>query len=141
MNPERQFLNINNEQKLRYDFTSRNASGFVFQDIEDSKITILTIMPRSATAVKAIQFQEFILGLIETGKINIIIDLSSCEFIDSTFLGAMVLAQKKILREKGNLHLVLKNEITTSTFIFTNLDKIFRTFDTISDAIRCIKNQ
>jgi anti-anti-sigma factor len=52
------------------------------------------------------EFKKILFKDIQTGWRKIIIDLTECKFIDSTFLGTIVIALKKITELGGKLRLV-----------------------------------
>ena len=59
-----------------------------------------------ATLKEAEEFKLTLLHDIEEGAKKIVVDISECEFIDSTFLGALVVSLKKITSLGGDLRLV-----------------------------------
>ena len=71
---------------------------------------------------------------------KIIVDLSMCEYIDSTFCGALVFAFKYIKEQGGNIKLVMSNPFMKSTFIFKDIERVFEVYDTIDEAVRVYQN-
>ena len=59
-----------------------------------------------ATMKEAEEFKQIIRQDIESGWRKIIVDLSDCEFIDSTFLGVLVISLKRITGLGGDIRLV-----------------------------------
>jgi anti-anti-sigma regulatory factor len=60
------------------------------------EVAIVHVFLNRATLAKAVKFKEFVGDIITSGSAKIIIDLSICEYVDSTFLGAMVALLKKV---------------------------------------------
>ncbi|MBN2694333.1 STAS domain-containing protein [bacterium] len=73
----------------------------------------------------AIPFKEDFLAIIEEKGKKIILDLSEVSFIDSSGLGAIVAAFKKI-KPDGNLVLLTKSEAILTMLRLTRLDKVFQ---------------
>lgn len=88
-----------------------------------------------ATLAKAVSFKEFVGEIINTGGAKMIIDLSTCEYIDSTFLGAMVALLKKVNTLNGDLRLVYNKETPSLMFVLTRMDKVFKIFQSLQEAI------
>jgi anti-anti-sigma factor len=88
-----------------------------------------------ATLKEANEFKQILLKDIETGWRKIIVDLTDCEFIDSTFLGALVVSLKRITGLGGDLKIVgLQPEVITM-FQLTRMYRVFETFITKEEAI------
>ena len=98
-------------------------------------VTIITIFLSRATLDKALKFKEYIMGEIEAGATKIIVDLSPCDFIDSTFLGALVASLKKVMAAGGDLKLVYDNQSHSVIFGQTRMDKVFKIFTDLDEAV------
>jgi anti-sigma B factor antagonist len=57
--------------------------------------------------------------------LRVVVDLSEVDFVDSTVLGVLVLAQKRLLANGGDLLLVYGSPETRRPFELTGLDRIF----------------
>ncbi len=88
-----------------------------------------------ATLKEAEQFKKVLTEDIEEGHKNLVVDLNSCEFIDSTFLGALVVSLKKATALGGDLKLVGFQPAVHSMFELTRLHRVFEAFRTREDAI------
>ena len=55
-----------------------------------------------------------------------VLDLSNCEFIDSTFLGAILVEHKKIVKESGTMNIV------EPQFLATDLLSISKTLEKLN---------
>jgi anti-anti-sigma factor len=72
---------------------------------------------------------------INDGKKKIVVDLSGCEFIDSTFLGTLVISLKKVTSIGGDIKLVGFKPAVRSMFELTRISKVFETFESTNDAV------
>jgi anti-anti-sigma factor len=91
---------------------------------------------RRATMKEAEEFKTILIRDIELGWKRIIVDLSACEFIDSTFLGTLVISLKKITGLGGDLRLVGIQSAVSTMFQLTKMNRIFESFDTREEAIK-----
>jgi anti-anti-sigma factor len=89
-----------------------------------------------ATMKEAEDFKEVILRDIELGWRKIVVDLTECEFIDSTFLGVLVISLKRITGLGGDLRLVGFQSPVESMFQLTRLARVFEAFKTKDLAIK-----
>ncbi len=100
-----------------------------------NNILIEIVNLERATLKEAEQFKLILAKDIEEGNKNIIVDLNNCEFIDSTFLGALVVSLKKTTALGGDLKLVGFQPAVHSMFELTRLHRVFEAFRTREEAI------
>src|SRR5688500_11885819 len=75
------------------------------------------------------KLRECISGLVDDGQRQIIVDLEQVEFMDSTGLGVLVVALKRVRTVEGNLDLVCTQERLLKIFRITGLSKVFPIHD------------
>ncbi len=78
---------------------------------------------------KAAQFRQDISKLVETGAKTILVDFKDVTFMDSSGLGALVLALKTVRAAHGNLMVCSINEQIKILFELTSMDRIFEIFE------------
>lgn len=93
------------------------------QKIDDT--LVITIEEREANLSKSEQFKELVLQEISTGERKIIVSFKNVDYVDSSFLGALVAVLKSLLPLNGKLVLIAMNDDITNLFQLTRLDKIF----------------
>ena len=74
-----------------------------------------------ATFKEAQEFKDRLVYDILTNNLKIIVDLSSCEYIDSTFLGALVVVLKKMAERSGEIRYVIPQPSALYLFKITGL--------------------
>lgn len=87
-----------------------------------------------ATMNEAYEIKENLIDDIIDHK-KIIVDLSLCEYIDSTFLGALVYAYRKLREQNGTIVLVLSSSFLSKSFIYKEISSIFRVHHSLKEAI------
>ncbi len=92
-----------------------------------------------ATLKEAEEFKQTLTQDIEMGVRKIVVDLTECEFIDSTFLGALVVSLKKITGLGGDLRLVGFQPAVHSMFELTRMYRVFEAFKTKEEALSSFK--
>jgi anti-sigma B factor antagonist len=81
-------------------------------------------------------FNETLHKLIEDGKKNIIIDVSSVKFMNSSGLGMLIGGLTTVKKSEGRLILAGVTEKIESLLIITKLITIFETSDNVDDAVK-----
>jgi anti-sigma B factor antagonist len=72
---------------------------------------------------------------IEAGERRIVIDLTDVSFLDSTALGVLIGAVKRLRSRSGALAIVNIDSSIAKTFEITGLDQIFTILPTREDAV------
>jgi anti-anti-sigma factor len=110
---------------------------FFREEIED--IIVLSVNLKRATLVEAEEFKEVLVNDIQRGFKKIVVDLSTCEFIDSTFLGSLVVSLKKLTGLGGDLRLVGFQPAVHSMFELTRMYRVFESFKSTDEAVKSFK--
>jgi anti-anti-sigma factor len=106
---------------------------YVKEEVGD--IVVEKVNLSRATLKEAEDFKKTLVRDIESGKKRIVVDLADCEFIDSTFLGALVVSLKKITALGGDLKLVGFQPNVRSMFELTRMYRVFESFETKEEAV------
>ncbi len=97
--------------------------------------TIIKINTPRATINEADSFKKFLELKLKDNSFNLIIDFGPCEFIDSTFIGTIVKIFNKVKSGNKNLILVVPNKKQASILTINRLDRLFKIFPSIENAI------
>ncbi len=74
-------------------------------------------------------------ALISDGATRVVIDLSNVEFLDSTGLGVLVKALKRLRESDGSLDVVATTDRITKVFRITGLDAVIGIHASVDDAL------
>lgn len=102
--------------------------------IDDVVVEIVNI--DRATIRQAEDLKEKVTSRINAGYKKIIIDISSVEFLDSTFLGVIVGTLKRVAKVGGDLKLVGFRPQVRAMFELTRLFRVFESYSELQGAIR-----
>lgn len=108
--------------------------NFVEQKREN--VLIETVNISRATLKEAEDFKNMLLQAIDNGERKIVVDFSQCDFVDSTFLGGLVVSLKRMTAAKGDIRLVGFRPPVRSMFELTRMHKVFEAFETVEDAVK-----
>jgi anti-sigma B factor antagonist len=78
--------------------------------------------------------RERLVSLIDGGHHDLIVDLEGVEFLDSTGLGVLVGALKRVRAHQGSLRLVCTRERLLKIFRITGLAKVFAIYPSVDEA-------
>ena len=78
--------------------------------------------------------KERVQGLINEGKVNMVLDLERMNYIDSSGLGFFIGTLKKLRDKGGNLILINLNAYIYGIFKLIQLQHIIKTYDSLEEA-------
>jgi anti-anti-sigma factor len=84
---------------------------------------------------EAAKFKEMLNEKIKMGTTKIVVDLTACEFIDSTFLGVLVSVLRKVSKEGGDLRLVGFKPAVRAMFELTRMFRVFESYEDLKEAV------
>ena len=93
-----------------------------------------------ATFKEAGLFKDRLVYDILTNNFKIVIDLSSCAYIDSTFLGALVVVLKKMTERGGEIKYVIPQPSALYLFKITGLYGVLNLYKNKSEAVESFLN-
>ncbi|MBA2421124.1 MAG: STAS domain-containing protein [Thermoleophilaceae bacterium] len=112
--------------------------NFNIQDEEIDSTTHVIELGGEVDLYTAPEFKERLVQLIESGKTQIVVDLSQATFIDSTTLGVLVGGVKRLRPAGGSLALVCSDQNITKIFEITGLDRVFGIHETRDEALASV---
>lgn len=81
------------------------------------------------------RLREQLVGLVTDAHHQIVVDLEGVDFLDSTGLGVLVGALKRVRTHDGELTLVCTQSRILKVFEITGLTKVFTIHDTVDQAV------
>jgi anti-sigma B factor antagonist len=80
------------------------------------------------------KLRDRLVDLVNAGNYHLVIDLEDVDFLDSTGLGVLVGALKRVRVHQGSLRLVCTQERLVKIFTITGLAKVFAIYDSVEAA-------
>lgn len=81
------------------------------------------------------QLRSAIVEHVEKGHVNVIVDMTGVEYIDSTGLGSLVGGLKRVSERGGTMRIVTSNAQILKVFEITGLDRVFPIHHTLAEAL------
>ena len=111
-----------------------------FKNLIIKDVFIVVVNLTRATIKEADRLKRILDKDIENHIRKIVIDLSTCEFMDSTFIGVLVVALKKIAKISGELHIVRPASIAETVLVKSGTMNIFNVYNTIEEAVESFQS-
>jgi anti-sigma B factor antagonist len=96
--------------------------------------SVIFIQEERIDAHNSGEVKEYILHLIEQDEVNIIVQLESVRFIDSSGLGALLSGYKNAAAKSGKLALACCKPQVLSMFELTRLNRVFDIYADLNEA-------
>ena len=80
------------------------------------------------------KLRERLIEMVNGGQQHLVVDLSRVEFLDSTGLGVLVGAHRRLRARDGSLDLVCPHERLLKVFRITGLDNVFDIHASVEEA-------
>lgn len=106
-----------------------------FELFEDKKAALIKI-PTRLDASNSLPFKDKMNELVDKGYVNLLVDLSQTNFIDSSGLGALVGKISTCRKNGGDVKLISPTQRVIEILQITNLDKILKIYKSVEDALK-----
>lgn len=96
--------------------------------VAHSNYHIARILIAEANMEQADEFKHELITELDSGHKQILISFENVQYIDSSFLGALVAALKHALAKEGDLAVYGLNDNILNLFEMIRMDKVFKVF-------------
>ena len=97
-----------------------------------------TILPIEASLSNADQFKEEMITLVVNGAELIIVSFENVNYIDSSFLGSLVVALKYAMPRKTDIYLVSLKPDVKNLLTLIRMDKVFKIYKDFGEAMEML---
>jgi anti-sigma B factor antagonist len=111
------------------------AVEFAITDRKVDSATHIVAVSGEIDLFTAPEFKQRMSAPIDAGCSNLIVDLTATTFIDSSSLGVLIGAHRRLKLRGGTLVVVCENEPIVKTFKITGLDGVFTLAASLDDAL------
>jgi anti-sigma B factor antagonist len=110
------------------------ATAFSIEDRAVDDETHVVAVTGEIDLFTAPEFKQRVSAPIDAGRTQVIVDLTETTFIDSSSLGVLIGAHRRLRRLDGALMIVCNNDAIVKTFRITGLDSVFTIVSTLDEA-------
>ena len=111
------------------------AVEFAITDRKVDSATHIVAVTGEIDLFTAPEFKQHMSAPIDAGCANLVVDLSATTFIDSSSLGVLIGAHRRLKLRGGSLVVVCDNEAIVKTFRITGLDGVFTLVASVDEAL------
>lgn len=112
-----------------------NEKEILFNIIREPEYCLLEVKAHFANPPVTAQLKEVIDKLIFNDRVQkILFDLTDVEFVDSSFIGAIVYAHKNLVKREGKIAVAISSASVYDRFIIAQLDILFKIFNNLDEA-------
>lgn len=104
-------------------------------DVTDRNGWAVLAVTGEVDVATAPRLREQLISLVSDGKVKIVVDLEGVDFLDSTGLGVLVGALKRVRTQDGELALVCTEARILKVFEITGLTKVFPMHRSVDEAV------
>lgn len=102
-------------------------------------VVLISINLSEASLNQSEDFKKFLYDVSEVSPPKLVLDMSKIEYMDSSFIGALVAGLKNVLSKGGEMALVNISNDVMALFELTRLDKVFKIYADKEKAIQELK--
>ena len=102
---------------------------------DEANHLLIEVTVSEANLENADAFKSQVIELLSTHTKSVVIDLNKVEYIDSSFLGALVAILKHAITIKKEVVLVNLKKDVKDLLLLIRLDKVFKIYDNYKEAL------
>jgi len=110
------------------------AVAFAIEDRPVDSDTHIVSVAGEIDLFTAPEFKQRVSAPIDEGRTHVVVDLTETTFIDSSSLGVLIGAHRRLRRLEGALVIVCSNDAIVKTFRITGLDSVFTIVGSLDEA-------
>lgn len=111
------------------------AMAFAIEDRSIDADTHVVAVTGEIDLFTAPEFKQRVSAPIDEGRTHVVVDLTETTFIDSSSLGVLIGAHRRLRRLEGRLVIVCSNDAIVKTFRITGLDGVFTIVPRLDEAL------
>jgi anti-sigma B factor antagonist len=111
----------------------------ILNTIETDGVVQATIIPHEASLANSELFREEMIGLIADGSKVILLSFENVDYVDSSFLGSLVVALKYAMPRNADIFLVALKPDVRNLLTLIRMDKVFKIYNDFGQALETVK--
>jgi anti-sigma B factor antagonist len=111
------------------------AIEFAIEDRRIDPATHVVAVSGEVDLFTASEFKQRVMAPIAAGTEFVVVDLTATEFIDSSSLGVLIGAHRRLKARGGRLAVACATESIVKTFRITGLDGVFTLVPSVEEAL------
>lgn len=105
----------------------------IIQAKEFNEFLVAQVQVKEANLIEAESFKLKLMAIVDEGHKHIIVDFILVDYVDSSFLGALVSALKYAMSKEADISVAHLNKDITNLFELIRMDKVFKIYKSIPE--------
>lgn len=101
-------------------------------------ITVVKVELVEASLNQSEDFKDFLIESSTESHPKMVVDLGNVLYMDSSFIGALVVGLKKVLSKNGEIALANISEDVMALFEITRMDQVFKIYKSTEEAVNSL---
>ena len=115
---------------------------FNYSKMDDISAIVINVNLEKADLEYASLFRDYIIDKLNSECENFIIDFTDTSYLDTTFLGSIILIYRKIIENSKSLKVVIDSSKLSLLSVVSNFGKYLKVFPSLDDAVQsCMVSQ
>jgi anti-anti-sigma regulatory factor len=115
---------------------------FNYSKMDDISAIVINVNLEKADLEYASLFRDYIIDKLNSECQNFIIDFTYTSYLDTTFLGSIILIYRKIIENSKSLKVVIDSSKLSLLSVVSNFGKYLKVFPSLDDAVEsCVASQ
>ncbi|MBN2544005.1 STAS domain-containing protein [bacterium] len=106
---------------------------------EQYNAVVITPKGKMMGGPDANKFHKTIKDFVDDKKTNIVVDLGNINWMNSSGLGILISSMTSVRNAGGDLVIARPSKKINTLLIITQLEKIFKSYDTVEEAVNSFK--
>ena len=114
----------------------KSLDKFNYSKMDDISAIVINVNLEKADLEYASLFRDYIIDKLNSECENFIIDFTDTSYLDTTFLGSIILIYRKIIENSKNLKVVIDSSKLSLLSVVSNFGKYLKVFPSLDDAVQ-----
>lgn len=110
-----------------------------YQQKTVDNVLVVNINLPEASLNQSEDFRKYLYDVTTETSPKLVLDMEQIKYMDSSFIGALVVGLKNVLSKGGEMALININADVMALFELTRLDKVFKIYNNLDEAILALK--
>ena len=120
----------------------KSLDKFNYSKMDDISAIVINVNLEKADLEYASLFRDYIIDKLNYECENFIIDFTDTSYLDTTFLGSIILIYRKIIENSKSLKVVIDSSKLSLLSVVSNFGKYLKVFPSLDDAVQsCMVSQ
>ena len=120
----------------------KSPDKFNYSKMDDISAIVINVNLEKADLEYASLFRDYIIDKLNYECENFIIDFTDTSYLDTTFLGSIILIYRKIIENSKSLKVVIDSSKLSLLSVVSNFGKYLKVFPSLDDAVQsCMVSQ